>query len=255
MADSPTAEFAALLARTNEPLPLDDALLLIAAHATPGLDRPAERERLDRLAAGITEGSLTGLRARLFDEVGFTGDRVTYYDPQNSMLPAVVERRMGIPITLAAVAMEVGRRCGVVLEGVAMPGHFLLRRPRDVDRYIDVFNGGRELDTAGCRDLFHQVQPGVPWSVDLLGTATPALMVERVLGNLAEAYRRSGNRHGLCWSLQLALYLPSATDRQRRELGVLLGASGRFDEGAAVLDGSRDERDHRAAARLRARLN
>ncbi len=255
MAEDPTAEFAALMARTDEAVPLDEALFLIAAHATPGLDRLAERARLDRLAAGVTVGSLAGLRARLFDEVGFRGDRDTYYDPQNSMLPAVVERRQGIPITLAAVVMEVGRRCGVILEGVAMPGHFLLRRPHEVDRYIDAFNGGRELDTAGCGDLFHQLQPGVPFSADLLGTATPEMMVERVLRNLAEAYRRSGDRHGLCWSLNLALCLPSATDRQRRELGVLLGASGRFDEGAVVLDASMDERDHRAAARLRARLN
>ena len=151
MADDPTARFAALVARKDQPLPLDEALLLIAVHADPAVDVAAQQERLDDLAAGVSEPSVSALSHRLFTEMGLAGDRATYYDPQNSLLPAVLDRRLGIPITLGVVAMEVGRRCGVVLEGIAMPGHFLVRPSSEPDLYVDVYDGGRELDLSGCR--------------------------------------------------------------------------------------------------------
>jgi regulator of sirC expression with transglutaminase-like and TPR domain len=255
VADDPTARFAALVARTDQPVPLDEALLLIAAHADPSLDLEAQRARLDELAAGVAEGSVSALCSHLFDDLGFAGDDATYYDARNSLLPAVLDRRLGIPITLAVVAMEVGRRCGVALDGIAMPGHFLVRSTDGPDRYLDVFDGGRALDPDGCRAIFERVQAGVPWDDAYLRPAPHWSIVTRVLANLAGAYRRAGDRRALCWTLELALHLPSATDRERRELGLLLGASGRFGEGAVVLDGSIEERDHEAAARLRARLN
>ena len=255
MADDPTARFAALVARKDQPVPLDDALLLIAAHADPGLDLEHQRARLDALAAGVGPQSVEGLRTHLFGAERFTGDRTTYYDAQNSLLPAVLDRRQGIPITLAVVAMEVGRRCGVALEGIPMPGHFLVRPVGETDRYLDVYDGGRLLDAAGCRAIFERVQVGMPWEDAYLRPSAPWSIVARVLANLAGAYRRAGNRRALCWALELALLLPSATDRERRELGLLLGASGRFDEGAIVLEASLEDRDHEAAARLRARLN
>ena len=255
MANDPTARFAALVARKDQPLPLDEALLLIAVHADPAVDIAAQQKRLDEVAAGVTEASVRALSHRLFTEMGLAGDRATYYDPQNSLLPAVLDRRLGIPITLGVVAMEVGRRCGVSLEGIAMPGHFLVRPASEPDLYVDVYDAGRELDLSGCREIFERVQAGMPWDDAYLRPSANWSIVARVLANLASAYRRTGDRRSLCWALELALHLPSATDRERRELGVLLGASGRFDEGAVVLDGSMDERDHDAAARLRSRLN
>jgi regulator of sirC expression with transglutaminase-like and TPR domain len=255
VADDPTARFAALAARQDVPLPLDESLLLIAAHAHPGLDLDRERDRLDDLAAGVAAPTFDGLRAHLFDDLGFTGDRATYYDAANSLLPDVLDRRLGIPITLAALAMEVGRRAGVPIEGIGMPGHFLARSVAEPHRYLDAYDGGRELDEAGCRAVFERVSTGMPWEAAYLRPAAMWSIVARVLGNLAGAYRRAGDRRGLCWSLELRLLLPNATPQERRELGVLLGASGRFDEGAAVLDESTEDRDHDAAARLRARLN
>lgn len=255
MADDLTARFAALAARRDHPLPLDEALLLIAAHARPDLDVAAERARLDALADGVPHPTFGGLRAHLFDDLGFTGDQATYYDARNSLLPDVLDRRVGVPITLAVVAMEVGRRAGVELEGIGMPGHFLARPVAEPHRYLDAFDGGRELDAAGCRALFERTTPGIPWDDAHLQPSSSWAIVARVLANLAGAYRRAGDRHALCWTLQLRLELPDATERERRELGVLLGASGRFDEGAAVLEASTADRDHEAAARLRARLN
>ncbi len=254
MPDDPTARFAALTRDAGAP-PLDEALLLIAAHARPGLDVAGEQARLDELARGVADPTFSRLRAHLFDELGFTGDTATYYDARNSLLPDVLDRRLGIPITLAVVTMEVGRRCGVEVDGIGMPGHFLVRSAHDPERFLDVFDHGRELDAAGARSLFDGVAPGVPWH-DTYLEPTPAMaIIGRVLANLAGAHRRAGDRHALCWTLRLRLELPDATDQERRELGVLLGAAGRFDEGADVLAASPDDRDQEAAARLRARLN
>jgi hypothetical protein len=97
--------------------------------------------------------------------------------------------------------------------------------------------------------------PSVPWDDGFLVPVTAPAIVTRVLANLAGAYRRAGDRRSLCWVLRLRLELPGATPQERRELGVLLGASGRFDEGAVVLEASTHDRDLEAAARLRARLN
>jgi regulator of sirC expression with transglutaminase-like and TPR domain len=255
VADDPTAAFAALAARPDQPVPLDEALLLIAAHAHPGLDIAAERGRLDELAAQLPSTTFDGLRAHLFDELGFTGDQTTYYDARNSLLPDVLDRRLGIPITLVVLAMEVGRRGGIELEGIGMPGHFLARSVSEPHRYLDAFDHGRELDAAGCRALFERSTPTIPWDDAHLLPSSSWAIVGRVLANLAAAHRRAGDRHALCWTLQLRLALPDATEQERRELGVQLGASGRFDEGAAVLEASLEDRDQEAAARLRARLN
>ena len=105
----------------------------------------------------------------------------------------MLDRRLGIPITLAVVAMEVGRRCGVALDGISMPGHFLVRSTAEPDRYLDVFDGGRELDPAGCRAIFERVQEGMPWDDRHLEPAVPWAIVSRVLANLAGAYRRAGD--------------------------------------------------------------
>jgi regulator of sirC expression with transglutaminase-like and TPR domain len=252
VADDLTARFAALAASS---WPLDEAMLLVAAHAHPGLDLAAEQGRLDALAGDVAEPTFDGLCRHLFADLGFTGDRATYHDPRNSLLPDVIERRRGIPISLAVVVMEVGRRCGVPVEGIGLPGHFLARSVDEPRRYLDGFDGGRQLDEEGCRTVFARVAPGVPWDDAFLAPVPASAIVARVLANLANAYRRAGDRRGLCWVLGLRLLLPGATPQERRELGVLLGASGRFDEGAAILGASPEDRDQAAAARLRARLN
>jgi regulator of sirC expression with transglutaminase-like and TPR domain len=255
VADDPTARFVALAARPTGSWPLDEALVLVAAHARPDIDVDGELGRLDALAAGVQDRSFDGLRRHLFVDLGFTGDRATYHDPRNSLLPDVLDRRLGIPISLTVMAMEVGRRCGVALEGIGMPGHFIARSGVEPHRYLDAFDRGRELDGPGCQALMAQLAPGLPWDDAYLAPTPPLAIVTRVLANLAGAYRRAGDRHALCWALRLRLELPGATVPERRELGVLLGASGRFAEGAAVLEASPEDRDQAAAARLRARLN
>lgn len=255
MADDATARFAALAARQDQPLPIDEALLLIAAAQDPDVDVAAEQTRLDELAAGVADATVEALCAHLFGTLGFAGDREDYYDARNSLLPAVLNRRLGIPLSLAVVTMEVGRRCGVAIEGIGMPGHYLVRPVAEPERFLDVFDGGRSLDLAGCRAIFDVAAAGMPWDDRYLRPDAAWAIAARTLANLAGAHRRSGDRAGLCIALELRMELPNATEHERRELGVLLGAAGRFDEGAAVLEASGVESDQEVAARLRARLN
>lgn len=255
MTEDLSARFVALVERGAACVPLDEATLLVAAHALPGLDVTAERARLDALAAGVQEPSVDGLRAHLVDDLGFGGDRADYHDPRNSLVPAVLDRRRGIPLTLAIVALEVGRRCEVPLVGVGMPGHFLVRGVDEPDRLIDLFADGAELDPVGCRSIFERLHAGAPWDDRYLDPVDNLTIVARLLANLANSYRRSGDAKALGWVMDLRLHLPGASARDRRELAVLLGAAGRYDEAADHLEATGVERDEQTAARLRARLN
>ena len=249
-----TERFAACVARGDE-LPLDEACLLIARRTDPTVDVDAQRHRLDELAAGVPEASVDGIVRHLFVEQGFAGDRVTYHDARNSLLPDVLDRRLGIPISLAIVAIEVGRRCAVPLVGIGMPGHFLVGDGDDADRFLDVFDGGHRLDAAGCRSVFERLHPRVAWDDRFLEPVGATAIVTRVLANLANAHRRAGDRDGLAATLDLRLRVPGASIREQRELAVLLGSMGRFHEGAAILEATGEEDDRASAIRMRARLN
>ncbi len=251
----PSARFVALLEERADDLPLDEAVLLIAAHALPDVDVEAEQGRLDAVAGEVTEPTLDALRSHLVDHLGFTGDRVGYHDAENSLLPAVLDRRCGIPLSLAVVAMEVGRRCGVPLVGIGMPGHFLVRHMDEPTRFVDFFDRGAEVDPAGCRRIFEELHAGVGWDDRYLDPVSNRTIVARMLANLANAYRRSGDARSLRWALALRLRLPGASERERRELALLLSAAGGYAEAATLLEHTGQERDHEAAARLRARLN
>ncbi len=125
--EDPTAQFAELVKGPESELPLDRAALLIAAHADPALDVDAELAGLDAFADACPERTFEGWRRYLFEELGFTGAVEDYYDPANSFLNEVLTRRTGLPISLSVLGIEVGRRLGLELVGVGMPGHFLLQ--------------------------------------------------------------------------------------------------------------------------------
>lgn len=255
MADDPTARFEALLRHHEADLPLDEAALLVAAHACTDLDVDDQLARLDDLAHGVTEPTVDALKTHLVDRLGFAGDVATYHDPRNSLLPEVLDRRLGIPLTLAIVAMEVGRRCGVPLTGVGMPGHFLAGVTGPEERFLDMYHGGAVVDRAGCQAIFARLHPDDDWQDSFLDPVDTPAIITRMLANLASSYRRAGDRTGLCWALGLRLRLPGATDREHRELALVLGAAGRYDEAAVALEATGEVRDQRAAARMRARLN
>ena len=231
----PVAGFAAVGA-APEPR-LDRALALVAATGRPSVDPAALVDRLDLLAGDRAGDDAAGVCRVLFVDGGFTGNRDDYYDPANSLLDRVLDRRTGIPITLSALAMEVARRRGVGLVGVGMPGHFLLREAADGDAFYDAFDGGRPLDVAGCRRRFQRLHgPATTFDDAYLAPAAPLYIVVRVLNNLRAAHLRRGDRAGLTHVLRLQAVLPGSGVGERRQLAGVLSAEGRFVEAARLYD-------------------
>jgi regulator of sirC expression with transglutaminase-like and TPR domain len=257
--------FAEILRRPEPQIPLDEAALVIAARAQPGLSIETELARLDELAADVRDGTLTGLLRLLFRDLGYRGNQDDYYDPRNSFLNEVVDRRTGIPITLAVLMIEVGRRAGVPLRGVGMPGHFLVRDMVDQDLFIDPFAGGRTMPAAACRKLFHQLHGAqTPFREAFLAPIGRDQIVRRMLMNLRTVYVQRSDTASLTWVLELGAQFPDADADTFRELATVLSAQGAFDRAADMFEkaaelaeatGQDSAGDEANAAILRARLN
>jgi regulator of sirC expression with transglutaminase-like and TPR domain len=200
---------------------LDVAALCIAAHAHPGLDVDEWCDRLDELAAGCDDRTFEGLRTHLFGRLGFRGNADDYSDPENSFLDTVLVRRTGIPITLSLVMMEVGRRIGVDVIGVGMPGHFLVQDASRAGVWCDPFHGGRRLDLDGCRALFNRLHGTArAFHPGFLAPATPCDILARMLTNL-EHGRLGSDPLALAWMCQLHLTLPNVGEHERARLSAI----------------------------------
>ncbi|MGH9157555.1 MAG: SirB1 family protein [Acidimicrobiales bacterium] len=266
MVDGPTSRFEALVAGPQAELGLDEAAALIAAHATPGLDTAALLGRLDALAAGCEEPSLAALRHHLFEVVGFDGNHRRYDDPRNSFLDAVLDRRVGIPISLAVVMIEVGRRVGVELAGVGLPGHFLVcqrHRSEDREAFVDPFRSGRLLDRDGCQALYQSLfGTRAAFHDGLLAPVGPRAILARMLANLRTIYGASGDARSLGWVLRLRAAIPAGSAAELADRASAQAALARFVEAAETLDElgallpeERSARARSTAALLRSRLN
>lgn len=254
--DEAIAEFGGAVAGEPRAVRLDRAALLIAACAQPDLDVEAELARLDALGERVKPPTLDGLVALLFRLEGFRGDTDSYDDPRNSYLNLVLDRRRGLPITLAVLAIEVGRRAGVPVAGVSMPGHFLLRDRVDPNVLIDPFSRGALLDPAMARQIFHRIQgPGAVFDDRFLDPVSAPDILGRMLANLRSSFVRRGRRHSLVWLERLAASFPGAGAAEHERLAAALAAAGRFDRAADAYAGLGSDEGERRARQLRARLN
>jgi regulator of sirC expression with transglutaminase-like and TPR domain len=223
---------------------------LIAAQARPELDIGVELGRLDELAGGCPEGTLDGVARHLFVDLGFRGNTEQYQDPDNSYLDQVLRRRVGIPITLSVLTMEVGRRLGIGLDGVGMPGHFLIRHRADPGTFLDPFGGGRRLDADGCRALFTTLG-GSGWEDSYLAPVGSRAILTRMLLNLQGLFLPA-NLRSAAWVLHLRLAIPGLALPDRLGLARALGSLGRFGSAAAELDRVADELPDEEAVLVRA---
>jgi len=265
--DGHLERFAELVRRPEADLPLGAACLSIGAHLdrSEPIDVDHQLGHLDELAAGVDAPDLGALIEHLFGRLGFRGDTDHYRDPANSFLHRVLERRLGIPITLSVLTLEVGHRVGVALDPVGMPGHFLLRDRLDPDVFVDPFSGGATLSRAGCERLFSHLHDQARFAPHFLDPTPSRQVVVRVLANLRASYVGLGDRRRLVEVQRLATLLPGAKVDDRRALAAALARTGRFDEAAAELEdtaaaagegGDGDPGALRAEARrFRARLN
>jgi regulator of sirC expression with transglutaminase-like and TPR domain len=211
MKDSFITEFSKLAASPDNDLA--SPALMIARLECPLLNPAPYLDTLDAMGAAArerlmengclqdtrrSESAVDVLNAYLFEEERFTGNRERYDDPSNSFLNEVLERRTGIPITLALVYMEVARRAGLHVEGVNFPGHFLLRYPPARhdgriahDLILDPFHRGARLSEHDCRRLLQRhVGEEAAFEPSLLAPATKRQMLTRMLLNLKRIYVR-----------------------------------------------------------------
>ncbi len=184
---------------TQEPIDLARAALAVAREEYPDLDEARYLRLLESIATSVQAGLPHGatverrvgrLNACLFHELGFAGNQDDYYDPRNSFLNEVLDRRVGIPITLSIVYMEVGRRCGLRIDGVSFPGHFLCKvHLEGGELIIDPFHRGQLL---GVEDLKKRLASAVGEQVRfdprVLRAARPREILVRMLQNLRSVY-------------------------------------------------------------------
>ncbi len=241
---------------------LDAAALALADHCSPqGADVAGALASLDSLASRISEPTLDGVVRLLYRDEGFVGDREDYYNPDNSLLDRVLDRRRGIPISLAVLVIEVGRRAGVPLFGVGMPGHFLVGDRVDKEIFIDPFSGA-VIGPDGAQSMFRRMQPGAPFQMSYLDETPPAHIVLRMLNNLRMIHQHQRDNRSLVRALELMICLEDCPSEEYRHLAAALDILGRTDEAARYLDqaseryeGPDSQRLASEATRLWARLN
>jgi regulator of sirC expression with transglutaminase-like and TPR domain len=237
-----TAQVARELERAlNEPgEDLGAAALAIARVEYPSLEPGRYLDELRRMSeeastrikgASGTDVAVGAFNEYLYDEKGFSGNRQHYDDPRNSFLNEVLDRRTGIPISLAVVYMEVARRAGIRVSGVNFPGHFLLRVPVELDgtssveeQYliIDPFHGGARLSEIDCRELLRQhVGDEAAFDRSLLAPATRHDIVVRMLVNLKRLYVRMRSFPQARFISDLLLAVDPSAIAELRDRGLL----------------------------------
>lgn len=211
---------------------LAKAALYIAQEEYSDLDPEEYLNALDTMAEEIAErlpSELYPLRViqcinnYLYEDLGFTGNNDDYYDPRNSYLNQVIERRTGIPITLSLVYLEIAQRIDFPMVGIGMPGHFLIRPDfQDVGIYVDAFNEGEILFKQDCEQRLSQIyQQPVTLSPNLLEPVTPRRFLSRMLMNLKMIYLNRGEWQKALASIERILLLFPGTPTELRDRGLL----------------------------------
>lgn len=264
--------FAELVAR--EEVPLDEAALAIAQEEYPSLRPEAYQARLDALAARVIRRVPTGARAAatlralrevLHDEEGLRGNDEDYQDPRNSFLNEVLDRGLGIPISLSVVYMEVARRAGLHLDGVGFPGHFLARyaSPSGAEVYLDAHNGGELLSADECLARHRARSGGNELDPRFLAPVSNRQLLARMLHNLRRIYAERRDDVRLFWVLDRVLLLVPGQLETLRDRGLAAARLGGTAAAVRDLDaylarapGAADAGEVRAAlAELRGRAS
>jgi regulator of sirC expression with transglutaminase-like and TPR domain len=213
-------------------LDLARAALLIASEEYPGLDSLRYIAKLEVMAAAVRPAvtmtddpawKIRSLNTYLFEERGFRGNTEDYYDPRNSFLNDVVDRRLGIPITLSVIYMEVGRRVGIPLQGVGMPGHFITKyaEPGE-DIYIDPFNRGRILSREACEELIQQLHgEPVPFQESFLAPVSKKQILARMLMNLKAVYIHNQNHLKALSVVERLLIIQPDVEQEKKDRAAL----------------------------------
>jgi regulator of sirC expression with transglutaminase-like and TPR domain len=224
-----------MLAGPDGAIDLAEASLLIACEEYPDLDVAQYLSHIGSLASDLGERVsatsdrgeiIEALNALLFEEQGFTGNTKDYYDPRNSFLNDVLDRRTGIPLTLSMVYMEVARRAGVAVDGVGLPGHFIVKLPAPGnDLLVDPFHGGARLSLADCQQRLDRIYEGrVKVEASMLEACGRRDILGRTLRNLRAIYVRAEDYAKAIRTVDLLLVLDPASADHLRDRGMLYAA-------------------------------
>lgn len=231
--------FARAVDRPDSEINLGEAALLIAADAYPGLDVERYLRLLDEIAEPVQarlpkrvplQGLVEALNGHLFGELGFFGNTEHYYEPQNSYLNEVLDRRRGIPITLSVVYMEVARRVGLDVVGIGLPGHFIVEaRQTEESALLDPFHGGEALTLDDCERLVSDVYGGtVSFSEEYLVPVTQRQILGRILNNLKMIYLPGGDTERAWPVVEKMVHLDPDSPLDRRDRGLLAHGRNQF---------------------------
>jgi len=188
--------FLAFCIRHGEDLDLEEGAWLLARTVYPEINVEGYRALLDNFAGELCERInpsapprtiLTLINQYLFDELGFSGNEEDYYDPDNSYLNRVLDRRTGNPINLCLLYMLLGRRLRLPIAGIGLPGHFICRfQSSSAEVYLDVFHRGKLLTKADC--VHYLLNGSFSVKDEYLSPVTPRRLMLRVCANLYQIY-------------------------------------------------------------------
>ncbi len=231
----------------DELIDLAKAALYIAQEEYPDLDPEEYLNSLDTMAAEVEERLpvrryplriIQSLNQYLYDDLGFTGNKKDYYDPRNSFFNEVIDRRVGIPITLSLLYVEVARRIDFPMVGIGMPGHFLIRPDvPDMEIFVDAFNCGEVIFAQDCQTKLNQIyQKNVPLQPEFLAPVTHRQFLARMLTNLKYIYIDKQELEKALTIVERILLLFPGVPFELRDRGLLCYRLGRFSQAAVDLE-------------------
>jgi regulator of sirC expression with transglutaminase-like and TPR domain len=251
MADDRHRIFRAAVELPDDEIDLGRAALAIAQEEYPTLDIQTYLERLDQLAATVRDRSagentpyrlIASLNYVLFTQEGYRGNRDDYYDPKNSFLNDVIERRIGIPIALSVLYMEVARRADLRLHGVGFPGHFLVKYAGDEGEIVpeivtDPFDKGEVRTTEELQKMLDRLYGGkVRLQPEFLSRVSNRQIVQRMLANLKAIYMRQENFLKAVSVVERLVILDPISADEIRDRGLLYLKLERFPEAVDDLE-------------------
>ncbi|MBU7582241.1 MAG: SirB1 family protein [Nostoc sp. TH1S01] len=230
----------------DEYINLAKAALYIAQEEYPNLDPEEYLNALDTMAQEVQERLATSryplrliqtLNEYLYDDLGFTGNSSNYYDPRNSFLNDVIDRRTGIPITLALVYLEIAQRIDFPMVGIGLPGHFLIRpNIPDMEIFVDAFNRGEVMFAEDCQEKLTQMfQQPVSLKPEFLATVSNRQFLARMLTNLKYIYLKQQDLAKTLSAVERILLLFPTAMLEIRDRGLLYYQLGHYPQAVADL--------------------
>jgi regulator of sirC expression with transglutaminase-like and TPR domain len=233
--------FAALVSQPQGAFRLAEGALLIAQEEYPELSVASCLARIDAMAETLKtelgfeldpQRLVARINVYLFDEQQFRGNVANYYDPRNSFLNEVLERRLGIPITLSVLYIEVGRQIGLPIVGIGMPGHFLIQYTAQPEPFwLDPFHRGQVLQHEDCQARLQEIYgQQLSWQDTYLQPISDHAILWRMLNNLKSIYIRQGDYRRALWVIDRILLLHPERPTEVRDRGLVHAQLGHLQD-------------------------